>query len=127
MKIFHDVNPPLIALLATGLLALALPCLARADDAVARGRELWLRPGLSDANGTVRRCTTCHGADPRLPGRHERTGKIIQAMAPSRTPTRFSDAAHTEKWFLRNCEWTFGRECSPEEKTAVLAYLRDCR
>jgi hypothetical protein len=67
-------------------------------------------------------CTTCHTTDPRQPGR-TRAGKVIDPMALSATPTRFSDMAKAEKWFARNCDTVLGRACTAGEKADVVAYL----
>ena len=53
-----------------------------------------------------------------------KTGKVIDPMAPSVNPKRFTDAKEIEKWFKRNCTWTVGRECTPQEKGDFLSYLR---
>ena len=29
-----------------------------------------------------------------------------------------------EKWFRRNCHWTLGRACMPEEKADFLAFIQ---
>ncbi|MBF0624858.1 MAG: DUF1924 domain-containing protein [Magnetococcales bacterium] len=112
---------------ATLVLSLVVVRPAAAEDLggdPTQGQELWTRAGLQDPDrGGRRSCTTCHGQDPRQPGRHATTGKVIPPMAPVALPSRFSDAAHREKWFLRNCKWTLGRECSAAEKANVLAYL----
>lgn len=89
----------------------------------ARGGRLWTRPFTPRAGEPPRRCTTCHTADPRRPGRHARTGKSIEAMAPSVNPKRLSDPRKVRKWFKRNCKWTLGRECTPQEKGDLLTYL----
>jgi cytochrome c553 len=60
-------------------------------------------------------CTTCHGANPRLAGRTP-SGKLIDPLAASLSPTRFSDPLKVEKWFRRNCIEVLGRECTPLEK-----------
>ncbi len=70
-----------------------------------------------------RSCTSCHTDSVFVPGRHERTGKVIEPMAPSVNPGRLTDRAKIEKWLLRNCEWTFGRECTAQEKGDVLLWL----
>lgn len=82
-----------------------------------RGRKLW--------NSTVnqRSCTNCHGDDPAGSGKHVKTGKPIRPMALSANPTRYRKAKKVEKWFLRNCKWTLGRECSLQEKTDILTWL----
>ena len=67
-------------------------------------------------------CTSCHGDDPRSPGR-SRTGKAIEPMAASLVPSRYTDPAKVEKWFKRNCNEVLGRECTPQEKGDWLAYM----
>lgn len=67
-------------------------------------------------------CTTCHGDDPRSAGR-SRTGKAIEPMAISVTPSRYQDPAKVEKWFKRNCIEVIGRECTAQEKSDWLAYM----
>ncbi len=82
-----------------------------------RGGELWY------ASTNDRGCTNCHGASPANVGEHVRTGKSIEPMALSVNPERFQSAKKIEKWFLRNCKWTFGRECSLQEKADILTWL----
>lgn len=87
------------------------------------GRRLW-NTEQSTADRTTRSCVSCHGADPTRPGRHVRTDETIKPMAPSINPKRLTEQREIEKWFLRNCKWTFGRECSAQEKGDILSYLR---
>ena len=87
----------------------------------ARGQALFQRAWTVSAS--LPRCTTCHGDDPRRPGRHAITGKVIQAMHPGVEPARLSELAKTEKWFRRNCREVLGRECSAGEKADVVTYL----
>ena len=68
-------------------------------------------------------CATCHTANPRSAGKHKITGKAIEPLAPSANAKRFTNSAHVEKWFKRNCKDVLGRECSVTEKADVLAYL----
>ena len=82
-----------------------------------RGRQLW----FSTHNG--RGCTSCHGEDLTTAGRHAKTGKTIEPMAPSVNPARYTSGKTIEKWFLRNCKWTFARECSAQEKADILSWL----
>lgn len=82
-----------------------------------RGRKLWYA-----ANGE-RSCTSCHGDTPTDSGKHAKTGKTIEPMAPSANPGRYQSAKKIEKWFLRNCKWTFGHECSVQEKADILTWL----
>jgi hypothetical protein len=67
-------------------------------------------------------CTSCHGNDPRSPGR-ALTGKTIEPMVVSASPSRYSDPAKVEKWFKRNCNEVLGRECTPQEKGDWLTYM----
>ena len=83
----------------------------------ARGRQLWY------ATDGGRSCTSCHGEAPAAAGKHDKTGKAIEPMAPSVNPRRYRDGRKIEKWFLRNCKWTYGRECSPQEKADILTWL----
>ena len=82
-----------------------------------RGRQLWY------ATDGERSCTSCHGEMPAVSGKHVKTGKPIEPMAPSVNPKRYQTAKKIEKWFLRNCKWTFGRECSTQEKADILTWL----
>ncbi len=91
---------------------------AKTAPSVSRGQSLWNRPGASG-----RDCSQCHGSDLRQPGRHQRTRKPIEPMAPSVNPKRFTDIRKVEKWFKRNCKWTWGRECTAQEKADLLAWL----
>jgi len=70
-------------------------------------------------------CTSCHTESPRQFGRHERTGKSIEPVAPSVNPDRLTDLRHMKKWLLRNCKSTLGRECTAQEKGDILTWLRD--
>ncbi len=87
------------------------------------GEELWQRK-FPSADGEQRACTTCHTGDTRRPGRHAVTGKAIEPIAPSANAKRLTDRRQIEKWFTRNCKWTLGRECTPQEKGDLLAFLR---
>ena len=82
-----------------------------------QGRQLW----QSKHNG--RSCSGCHNSNVRQPGRHLKTAKVIAPMAPSVNPQRLTNPRKVEKWFYRNCKWTLGRECTPQEKANVLLWL----
>ena len=82
-----------------------------------RGAALWVR----DFDG--RSCTTCHTESLYGTGRHPKTGKIIEPMAPSVNPGRLSDERKVKKWLLRNCKWTLGRVCTAKEKGDVVLWL----
>lgn len=70
-----------------------------------------------------RSCMSCHSESLYVRGRHERTGKVIEPMAPSVNSERLTDVKKVRKWFLRNCKWTFGRECTAQEKGDILLWL----
>ncbi len=90
----------------------------------AAGEALWKQANPAKRGRGERRCTDCHGLDLTQAGEHVNTGKRIEPMAPSVNPQRFSDAAKVEKWFRRNCKWTLGRACTPQEKGDLLSFLR---
>ena len=68
-------------------------------------------------------CSACHTPDPKDAGRHVRTNKVIDPLAPSANPQRFTDMAKVEKWFKRNCNEVLNRACTPQEKADFTAYL----
>ena len=86
------------------------------------GKALWTKKNTGE-DGKERSCATCHGGDLLKPGKHIETGKVIEAMAPSVNKERYTDIAKIEKWFKRNCKWTYGRECTSQEKGDILKYL----
>ncbi|RME83880.1 MAG: DUF1924 domain-containing protein [Zetaproteobacteria bacterium] len=94
-----------------------------------RGEALWHKqfpaPADDEEGPKLRSCETCHGTDLTKPGKHYKTGKVIDPMAPSVNPERFSDPKKIRKWFRRNCKWVLGRECTPQEKGDVLVFLKD--
>ena len=121
-------------LLSMGLLA---PNLASAADAqtfqkqlqnvkefsAARGKDFWV--AKHNSKGKDRSCVSCHGDNLKTNGKHAKTGKSIDPMAPSVNAERYTDMKKIEKWFKRNCKWVLGHECSAQEKGDVLEYLRN--
>jgi hypothetical protein len=89
----------------------------------AAGEALWSHE-FPSKDGSKRACTRCHTTDPRKPGRHAKTGKTIEPMAPSVNAKRLTERRQVEKWFKRNCKWTLGRECTAQEKGDLLTFLR---
>lgn len=87
-----------------------------------RGKTLWQQE-VADAQGVKHACTSCHGTDLTQPGQHAKTKKAIKPMAMSVNKTRFTDEKKVSKWFKRNCKWTWGRECTPQEKGDILEYM----
>ena len=74
-------------------------------------------------HGNELSCASCHTENPGAQGKHAKTGKVIQPLAPSANAERFSDPAKVEKWFKRNCNDVLGRVCTAQEKGDVLTYL----
>lgn len=68
-------------------------------------------------------CASCHHDAPLTTGKHAKTGKAIDPIAPAANTAAFTDASRVDKWFRRNCKDVLGRECSAREKADVLAYL----
>ena len=93
------------------------------ESSAKRGQQLWLKTFRFDDEFSERSCASCHTQDLGADGKHVKTGKIIKAMSPSVNSERLTDSAKIEKWFKRNCKWTFGRECSAQEKSDFLLYI----
>jgi hypothetical protein len=89
------------------------------------GEAFWTTKHTPVAGEPARSCADCHGTNLKHTGKHVRTGKIIQPMAPSVNPERLSDSRKMEKWLLRNCKWVLGRECSAREKGDVLTFIKN--
>jgi hypothetical protein len=87
----------------------------------ARGKTLH-NQNFASGKADTPTCVSCHGSDPRAAGRTP-SGKAVEAMAVSVTPTRYLDPAKVEKWFRRNCNEVLGRACSPQEKGDWLTYM----
>ncbi|WP_455200075.1 DUF1924 domain-containing protein [Kaarinaea lacus] len=88
-----------------------------------KARMLWTQKFRDKKGEKNRSCASCHTDNLRSAGKHVRTGKVVQPLAPSINSERLTDAGKVEKWFKRNCKWTFGRECSLQEKSDFLSYI----
>jgi hypothetical protein len=89
---------------------------------IERGKKNWHNE-VKNKDHEILSCGTCHGSDLSTSGKHRTTNKIIEPMAPSANPERFTDVKKIEKWFKRNCNDTWGRECTAQEKGDILKYL----
>lgn len=89
----------------------------------AAGKQLWEQPFTDPKSGKTRQCSTCHGSDLSQKGKHVRTGKTIDPLAVSANPQSLTDKKKIKKWLKRNCKWTIGRECTPQEKANVLTFI----
>ena len=87
-----------------------------------RGAKNWNKK-VAGEGGETMSCTTCHGDDLSKTGKHHKTGKVIQPMAPSANAERFTEVKKIEKWFKRNCNDAWGRECTSQEKGDFLKFL----
>lgn len=90
----------------------------------AAGETVWLSKHIDAESGQERTCQTCHGSDLKAAGKHAKTGKVIEPLAPSVNAERLTDIKTINKWFMRNCKWTLGRECTDQEKGDLLEYLK---
>ena len=91
---------------------------------LAAGKQLWQQTFIGKKPYVERSCTSCHGTNVTLTGKHIKTNKNIKPMAISTNSQRFTNQAKIDKWFLRNCKWTMGRECTQQEKNDITAYLK---
>jgi len=118
-------------------LAVALPLLASANPILEsyKAQAKAENPAFKDFSATAGRklyttqgpnqlaCASCHTDSPKSPGQHAKTNRVIEPMAPSANPQRFTDAAKVEKWFKRNCNDALGRACTTQEKGDFLTYV----
>lgn len=89
------------------------------------GEILWSKEFKDKKTGQSRSCTTCHGIDLKKAGKHVRTNKPIEPMAPGVNKKSLTDVGNIKKWFKRNCKWTLGRECSIQEQADILTYIKN--
>ncbi len=74
-------------------------------------------------DGEMISCSTCHGTDFSKAGKHRKTHKVIDPLSTRVNTERFTDEKKIEKWFKRNCNDTWGRECTAQEKADFLTFL----
>lgn len=101
---------------------------AKAEDAAFSGfsaerGEALFRTRQTTGDPTSNACTVCHGSDPKQPGENVKTGKVIEPMAVSINPARYTNADDVEKWFRRNCKEVLGRECTALEKGDFITFM----
>ncbi len=88
----------------------------------AKAKADWTKEGKAEDGETIS-CSTCHGSDLSKPGKHRKTHKVIDPMSTRVNTERFTDEKKIEKWFKRNCNDTWGRECNSQEKADFLTFL----
>ncbi|MBU0655649.1 MAG: DUF1924 domain-containing protein [Gammaproteobacteria bacterium] len=97
---------------------------AKTEDAAfsvfdaARGKLLF-----NNTHGNDWSCASCHTQNPADTGKHAKTDKPIEPLAPSANAERFTSPKKVEKWFKRNCNDVLDRTCTTLEKGDVLTYL----
>lgn len=88
-----------------------------------QGKLMWQKTFKRKSGIKERSCASCHTQDLTASGKHVKTNKSIKPMSPSVNSQRLSKIKKVEKWFKRNCKWTFNRECSSQEKSDFLVYI----
>jgi mono/diheme cytochrome c family protein len=88
------------------------------DFSAAAGQKIYTTVGPNQLS-----CSSCHTDSPKNEGKHAKTNKVIDPMAPSVNPKRFTDLAQVEKWFKRNCNDALGRACTTQEKGDFMSYV----
>ncbi len=88
-----------------------------------RGKKMWTQNFTQQQTGKQVNCAICHTSNLQQAGAHIKTRKIIEAMSSRTNAERFNETKKIKKWFLRNCKWTIGRECTAQEKGDFLTYF----
>ena len=83
-----------------------------------RGRKDWTRDGKEE-DGKKMNCTICHGDDLSKAGKHHKTGKLIEPMAPSVNPQSVSPMRRRSKNGSSVIATTFGVGNAPRRKRAI--------
>ncbi|MEQ1590689.1 MAG: DUF1924 domain-containing protein [Gallionella sp.] len=88
------------------------------DFSATRGEKFF-----KDKHGGDWNCESCHTKNPAEQGKHAKTDKPIDPLAPAANAERFTEMKKVQKWFKRNCNDVLDRLCTPQEQGDVLAYL----
>ena len=88
------------------------------------GQRMWTETQNHNKAPSERSCSSCHTKNLSDSGKHVKTQKQIKPMTPTTNTKRLTDTKKIEKWFMRNCKWTLGRECSAQEKGDFLLYIQ---
>lgn len=89
-----------------------------------KGEQMWTEKHIDAETKKEISCQSCHSTDLKKPGKHIKTNKTIDPLAPSANKDRLTDVKFINKWFSRNCKQVLGRECTPQEKGDFLEFLR---
>ena len=106
------------------IVTVGLAVVAPLSAAAASGAAAWVKEYPQSDGSPARSCATCHTADLTKTGKHAKTGKSIEPLAPSVNPQRLTDQKKVDKWLLRNCRWTLGRECTADENAVFISYIK---
>ena len=127
MKILQSILISIVAFHSMDAIAASTtPILQLSYWATQAGTNSQIKNGeafFTNKHGKEWSCASCHGNPPVSTGKHASTNKTIPPLAPANNPDSLTDSAKTDKWFRRNCNDVLGRECTPQEKADVLAYL----
>jgi hypothetical protein len=82
---------------------------------------------FKDKHGNEWSCASCHSDNPASTGKHAKTSKVIQPLAPAANAERFTNPGKVAKWFKRNCNDVLDRVCTAQEKGDVLSYMLTIR
>ena len=88
----------------------------------AKAKADWTKEAKAEDGETIS-CSTCHGTDFTKAGKHRKTHKVIEPMSTRVNAERFTDVKKIEQWFKRNCNDTWGRECTAQEKADFLTFF----
>ena len=88
------------------------------DFSAGAGQKLYTTVGPNQLS-----CSSCHTDSPKAAGKHAKTNKVIDPLAPSANPKRFTVAVQVEKWFKRNCNDVLARACTTQEKGDLISYV----
>lgn len=61
----------------------------------------------------------------QLEAEYQAQGGTIEPKAPTADPKYLTELKQINKWFVRNCRRTLGRECATQEKGNYLAYYKN--
>jgi len=87
-----------------------------------KGKQNWER--IVETDGEQMSCAnSCHNSDFAKDGKHHKTGKVIRPMSMKVNPERYTNIKKMEKWFKRNCNDAWGRDCTAQEKADFLAFM----
>jgi hypothetical protein len=109
---------------AVGQVIDELAAQSQTSFSAAQGKTLWTKTYTKNNQSQPRSCSTCHTENLTVMGKHVKTHKAIEPLAPSVNAKRLTDVKTINKWLLRNCKWTLGRECTAEEKGQLLTYIK---